>query len=110
MRLSRNAAEKRNAASSRPLFRYLKTPHREVEADDARPETRDFVKLFTADVKSLVAGAESQHLQDHHEQGQPHGQLRKQVVIGDGKRELNAVPEHTIRHRLISGDLSLSSW
>jgi hypothetical protein len=35
MRPSRNAAEERNAASSRPLFRYLKTPHREVEAEES---------------------------------------------------------------------------
>jgi hypothetical protein len=33
MRPSRNAAEERNAASSRPLFMSLKTPDREVEAE-----------------------------------------------------------------------------
>ena len=66
-------------------------PHGEVEAEDARPESREFVE-------ALVARTETQHLHDHDEQSQPNGQLRKQVVISDRKGELDTVPWQAVAH------------
>jgi hypothetical protein len=58
---------------------------------DACPETNHFVE-------ALVACPQGQDLEDHDDQSQPHRQLRKQVMIGDGQGELNAVPQQVIGH------------
>ena len=39
----------------------------------------------------LVAGAQRHRLQNHDQQRQPHGELRKQVVKGDGKGKVDPV-------------------
>src|SRR5439155_5367699 len=69
--------------------------HGEIDPEDARPEAGHLVV-------ALVLRTQGHHLEDHHEQGQPHGQLRKQVMIGDREGELDAVPEQCIRHRVSS--------
>jgi hypothetical protein len=77
--------------------------HGEVEPEDARPEAGHLVV-------TLVRRPEGQNLEDHDEQGQPHGQLREQVVVGDREGKLNAMPHQVRAHRLplpSSGCISL---
>src|SRR6476660_5982454 len=63
----------------------------EVDAEDSNPESGGIIP-------PLVAGPQTEALQDNDEQRQPHRQLRKQVVIDDRERELQPVPKKGIAH------------
>ena len=58
----------------------------EVDGEDFRPEARGLVP-------AVVAGAQGDELHHHHQQRQAHGELRKQIVERDGKREVDAVQQ-----------------
>jgi hypothetical protein len=53
----------------------------EVDPENARPKTRGISKSF-------IAGAQMFPFEKDNDPRQPHRQLRKQVVIGDGECEL----------------------
>src|SRR5439155_21427852 len=57
----------------------------EIQSENADPEPRRRV---------LAAQA-----QEEDEQREPHRELRKQVVVGDGEAELEAMPEERIGHK-----------
>ena len=54
-----------------------------------RPEARRFVV-------ALVVTDQGHRLEHDDQQGQPHGQLRKQIVIGDGESEVQTVEEQRV--------------
>ena len=56
----------------------------EVDAENARPESRGAVEMF-------VAGADEFRFQIEDEQREAHGQLRKNVVERDGEGEMQAM-------------------
>jgi hypothetical protein len=57
---------------------------REVDAEDSRPETRGVVVVFSA-------RTHRERLQDEYQQGQAHGELRKDVIKSGGKGELQSM-------------------
>src|SRR5262245_32384838 len=69
-------------------------PDGEVEAEDTGPETR-CVRV------ALIAGLQRAPFPEDQEPGQPHGELGKQVVIGDREGELQPMPQRGIAHRPI---------
>ena len=89
--------------------------HGEVDGEDSRPEARRAIVVF-------VARAQRQRLQHYQQQRQSHGQLRKDVVEGDGESEMQPVDgqgihfedrsccgllpscSHTARRLLLSAD------
>src|SRR5262249_19233812 len=77
--------------------------HGEIEAEDARPEAGRLVVTF-------VGRAESQYLEDHDEQSQPHRQLGEQGVVGDREGELNAVPQQRCRPLVSLPRTNRGSW
>jgi hypothetical protein len=62
------------------------TPKHEVDGEDAAPEARRAVPCF-------AAGAQSHGFEHHDEQRQAHGELRKQIVEGDGECEVQPVDD-----------------
>ena len=48
-----------------------------------------------------VPGSQRERLEGHDEQGQAHGQLRKQVVVGDGEGKMNSVNEERVVHDVL---------
>ena len=55
--------------------------HGEIDGEDLRPEARRAIVV-------LVAGAQRHGFQNHDQQRQAHGQLRKEVMKGDGESEM----------------------
>jgi hypothetical protein len=70
-------------------------PHREVDAEDPDPEARGVVP-------TLPARPQAARLHEDDQEGQPHGELREQVVIDDRERKLEAVKNEVIHQRTIS--------
>jgi hypothetical protein len=66
----------------------------EVDAEDAGPEAGGIVV-------GGVPGSQRERLEGHDEQGQAHGQLRKQVVVGDGEGKMNSVNEERVVHDVL---------
>jgi hypothetical protein len=56
----------------------------EVDAKNPRPEARCLMVGF-------VVAAQSDRLEHHNQRGQTHGELRKKIMEGDRKCEVNAV-------------------
>ena len=88
-RLSDDAAG--GAREARPVRAELKLhrdaghdAHGEVDGEDTRPEARRPVVV-------LAPPAQRLRLQDQDEQRQPHGELREEIVVGDGEREVQAI-------------------
>src|SRR5579872_7040251 len=53
----------------------------EVDAEDATPEATGALPFF-------AAGSERKRLEDNDEESQAHGELRKEIVKGDGKSKV----------------------
>ena len=88
-RLSDDAAG--GARETRPVRAELKLhrdaghhAHGEVDGEDTCPEARRPVVV-------LAPPAQRLRLQDQDEQRQPHGELREEIVVGDGEREVQAI-------------------
>ena len=60
--------------------------HDEVDAEDAAPETRRAIPYF-------AARAQRHRLERDDEQSQAHGELRKQIVEGDGEGKMQPVDD-----------------
>ncbi len=58
--------------------------HREIDAEDVRPEARRVIILF-------VTGPQRQRFQNHNEQRQPHRELRKQIVESNSVSKVQAI-------------------
>ena len=56
----------------------------EIDGEDAAPEACGAVPV-------VVAGAQRHGLKRHNQQAQPHGELRKKVVKGDGEGKMKAM-------------------
>src|SRR5262249_1765951 len=67
-------------------------PHREIEAEDPRPEAGDLVV-------ALVPSEYGLDLEDQDDQGQSHGQLGEKIVVRDREAELDAMPQESVGHR-----------
>src|SRR5262249_25250191 len=67
-------------------------PHRKVDPENPRPESRRIPK-------ALLAAAKMPPFEIHDDPRQSHRELRKQIVIGDRERELHARPEEGVRHK-----------
>ena len=63
----------------------------EVEPEDLRPEPR-------RGGVALVTGPERAPFPVHEEPREPHRQLRKEIVVGDGEGELQPVPKSGVVH------------
>src|SRR5262249_11309206 len=73
--------------------------HRERDAEDADPEPGRIVP-------ALAAAREAEALHDRDEEREAHRQDRKEIVVDDGERELQAVQEQGIAQAsLLRGDL-----
>ena len=69
-------------------------PDGEIEPEDLGPEARGPVVF-------LITCAQGAPLPVHQEPRQAHGQLGKQVVIGEGERELETVPDQCVIHGVL---------
>ena len=56
----------------------------EADAENFRPEARGAIPVF-------VAGAQGDGFQNEDQQGEAHGELRENVVEGDGEGEVEAM-------------------
>src|SRR5262252_5055120 len=84
--------EPRPVGAELELHRYARSnADREVEAEDPDPEARGIIPLRSA-------GGEADRLEDHDEQRQPHRELWEEIVIDDGERKLEAMPQEWIGH------------
>ncbi|MGC3991945.1 MAG: hypothetical protein QM796_20095 [Chthoniobacteraceae bacterium] len=84
------------ARKARPVRAELKFhrdaghhPDRKVQPKDFRPEPRGLIVFF-------LAGPERLPFPKNEKPRQPHRELREEVMIGDGKGELDAMPERGI--------------
>src|SRR5262249_44509435 len=69
-------------------------PHGEIEPEDLGPESRGLVVF-------LFTRPQGTPLPIHQEPRQAHRQLGEQVVVRDGERELDTVPEQCIFHGVV---------